>query len=322
MRVRLLFCALLAALLAAPAGAQAAVTVGIGENQPRMFSDPNFQRLGVKHARVVASWNVMTSGTDEIYRLTTYLEAAQQQGVQPLVTFQHAMGNPQVCRKASKRRKPQCVLPSARAFQRNFKLFRQRFPQVKTFAPWNEINHHTQPTSRNPKAAARFTDIARKNCKGCTIVVADLLDQADNTRSKRPTYRKAVSYIRTFRQALKSPRKICGLHNYSDTNRLRDTGTKVLIKALGCKQIWLTETGGVYSFARFKPSASRQLKATKHMFKVARKYRSIKRLYVYSWFGNVNSFDSGLVPYNSSALDGPGFKGKPRKAYFEVKKRV
>jgi len=315
MRFRLLPSALaLLALLLLPSAAHAKLTVGISENQPSLFSDPLFQQLGAKHVRVVTSWNVMTSperGDDELARLTQYLEAARARGVEPLVTFEHARGDAGICKRRSNRRKPQCVLPSAREYERHFKLFRQAFPSVRTFAPFNEANHFTQPTWRNPKAAARFTDIVRRNCRGCKVVVADILDQADNVRAKNPTYRGTLRYIKTFRRAYKGPRSICGLHNYSDVNRFRSKGTKSLIKALGCREIWLTETGGVYSFASFKASASRQLRATKFMFKVARQNRRIKRLYVYTFFGAVNSFDSGLVA-----------RGKARPAYREVKKRI
>ena len=120
--------------------------------------------------------------------------------------------------------------------------------------PWNEINHFTQPTFKKPKAAARFTKIARRACKGCTVLAADILDQADNTKAKRPTFRSATRYIKRFRKFYKGPRKICGIHNYSDTNRFRSTGTKAIVKALGCKQIWLTETGGIFKFTGFKAS--------------------------------------------------------------------
>ncbi len=312
MRSRLLPLALaLFSLLLVPSAAQAKLTVGISENQPSLFSQPLFQQLDAKHVRVVASWNVMTSKDDELPRLTQYLQAAQSQGIQPLVTFEHARGDAGICKRRANRRKSQCVLPSARAYERNFKLFRAAFPSVKTFAPFNEVNHFTQPTWRNPRAAARFSDIARRNCKGCKIVVADILDAADSTRSKRPTFRNTVRYVKAFRRALKSPRTICGVHNYSDVNRFRDTGTKAIIKALGCREIWLTETGGVYKFGSFKASQSRQLRATKYMFKIARKNRRIKRLYVYTYFGAVNDFDSGLVA-----------NGKPRRAYKEVKKRI
>ena len=315
MQSRLLPSALaLLALLLVPSVAQAKLTVGISENSPDVFTDKRFQDLRVKHTRVVVSWNVIAAherGDDELDRVSRYIANAQASGVQPLVTFEHARGDAGVCKRRSNRRKPQCVLPSARQYEREFKRFRAMFPYVRTYAPFNEVNHFTQPTARSPKAAARFTDIARRNCRGCTIVAADILDQADNVRAKRPTYRKTVRYIKAFRRALKSPRTICGVHNYSDVNRFRSTGTKAIIKALGCRQIWLTETGGVYSFGSFKPSARRQLKATKYMFKVARQNRRIKRLYVYSFFGGVNDFDSGLVSGD-----------RRRPAYSEVKKRV
>ena len=315
MRSRLLPSALaLLTLLLLPSAAQAKLTVGISENSPNVFSDQHFLNLKAKHTRVVASWNVMSSperGDDELARLTQYLEAARAQGITPLVTFEHARGDAGICNRRSNRRKPQCVLPSPRQYEREFKRFRAAFPYVTTISPFNEVNHFTQPTSRNAKAAARFTDIARRNCRGCKIVAVDILDQADNVRAKNPTFRKTVRYIKAFKRAYKGPRSICGVHNYSDVNRRRSTGTRTLIKALGCKQIWLTETGGVYSFGSFKPSARRQLASTKYMFKVARQNRRIKRLYVYTFFGGVNDFDSGLVA-----------NGKPRRAYYEVKKRI
>ncbi len=249
---------------------------------------------------------------NELDRLTDYLVRANAQGIEPLVTFEHARGNASICGRRKNRRKAQCVLPSAREYERHFKLFRAAFPYVKTISPFNEVNHFTQPTARNPKAAARFTDIARRNCRGCKIVVANILDQADNPRVKNPTFRNTIRYVKAFRRALKSPRTICGVHNYSDVNRRRNIGTKTVIKALGCRQIWLTETGGIYSFGSFKPSAKRQLDRTKYMFKLARQNKRIKRLYVHTFYGGVNDFDAGLV----------GANGKPRPAYFEVKKRM
>ena len=141
---------------------------------------------------------------------------------------------------------------------------------MRNVVAWNEINHFTQPTYKNPKAAAKFTTIARKVFKGGTVVAADILDQADNMRAKRPTFRSATRYVKAFRKAYKGPRKICGVHNYSDINRFRQTGTKAIIKALGCKQIWLTEAGGIYKFVGFKAVQKRQLKATKYMFRVAK----------------------------------------------------
>ena len=313
MRPRLLTPLLSAiALLAAPAGAQGAPTIGIAENNPQMFSDPLFSQLGAKHARLVVSWNVATAANDEINRVIDYMAGAQRTGVRPLVTFEHARGDASICNQRKNRKKAQCRLPSAKAYEKSLRRFKALFPAVRDVVAWNEINHFTQPTYRNPKAAARFTQIARKVFKGGTVVAADILDQADNTRAKRPTFRSATRYIAQFRRFYKGPRKICGVHNYSDINRFRSTGTKAIIKALGCKQIWLTEAGGIYKFASFKASEKRQLKATKYMFKLARADKRIKRLYVYTWFGGVTPrFDAGLVA-----------GGKARKAYGEVRKRI
>ncbi|MGH2968995.1 MAG: hypothetical protein ACRDK0_08010 [Solirubrobacteraceae bacterium] len=313
MRSRLLPLALSAfALLAAPAAAPAAVTVGIAENNPQMFGDPLFGRLGAKHARIVVSWNVATARNDEINRVIDYIAAAERSGVTPLVTFEHARGDATICNKRRNRKRSQCRLPTAKAYENNLRAFRKLFPRVRTVVAWNEINHFTQPTYKNPKAAARFTTIARKVFKGGTVVAADILDQADNTRARRPTYRSATRYVKAFRRYYKGPRKVCGVHNYSDINRFRSTGTKAIIKALGCKQVWLTEAGGIFKFSGFKASQKRQLKATKYMFRLARSNKRIKRLYVYTWFGGVTSrFDAGLVA-----------NGKARKAYAEVRKQV
>ena len=301
-------------LLALPAAAQAKLTVGIAENNPGMFSDPLFTQLGAKHSRVVVSWNVATAPGDELNRVIDYLHRAEAAGVTPLVTFEHARGDASICNKRKNRKKAQCKLPTAKQYEKNLKIFKRYFPNVRNVVAWNEINHFTQPTYKNPKAAAKFTTIARKVFKGGTVVAADILDQADNVRAKRPTFRSATRYVKAFRKAYKGPRSVCGVHNYSDINRFRNTGTKAIIKALGCKQIWLTEAGGLYKFAGFKANQNRQLKATKYMFRVAKANKKIKRLYVYTWFGVKRSarFDAGLV----------GPDGKPRKAYAEVRKHV
>jgi len=156
----------------------------------------------------------------------------------------------------------------------------------------------------------------RRSCAACqkrfTTVEQMQLTVLKRSGATEPfTREKAVTGVR---KAYKGPRSVCGVHNYSDTNRFRQTGTKAIIKALGCKQIWLTEAGGLYKFVGYKADQKRQLKATKYMFKVAKANKKIKRLYVYSWFGAPRSarFDSGLINPN----------GTPRKAYAEVRKHV
>src|SRR3712207_9372536 len=53
---------------------------------------------------------------------------------------------------------------------------RRRYPFVTEFITWNEGNHHSQPTARRPRLAARYYETARRACPRCTVLAADLLD--------------------------------------------------------------------------------------------------------------------------------------------------
>lgn len=340
MRLKPLLLAVLAACLVAPASAPAAATVGISENNFQMFSDPNFLSLGVKHSRLVTAYNVMEAsarGDDELSsRVQPYLAAAAAAGVEPLVTFEHARGAAERCKEKNFRKtQPQCQMPSKANYEANIRAFLQYFPQVRVIAPFNEVNHFTQPTARSPRKAAKFTKIAEKVCRelnrNCTVVQADLLDQADSASAKKPKYKATKRYIKKFRRAYGKRKRLslCGLHTYSDVNRFRMKGTRALMKALKCKRYWLTESGGLYNFGSFwssrstrragkcKNSAQCQVKATKYMFKILRKNRRISRAYVYTWFGgHTPRFDAGLVQ------GGPGEVTTPRPAYKVVAKKV
>jgi hypothetical protein len=322
MRSRFTILAACVLALALPSTASAAFTVGISENQPAMFGDPLFQQVGFKQARVIVGYDVaLDPNGAEAVRLTQYLASAQSQGIEVLVSLQHTRGDTSKCDQKRYIGKGLCKLPSQKQYETALKAFFQHFPTVKVISPWNEANHFTQPTSRSPASAAKFTNTVAKLCKDCKIVVADILDQADDPAAKNPKFTETQKYIKDFRKALKVPRTICGIHNYSDVNRFRSTGTKALMSALGCKEYWLTETGGLYDFGSFwskstykgcSKASSCQLKATKYMFTQAKANKKIKRLYVYTWFGDVTPrFDAGLVA-----------NGVARPALAEIKKYV
>ncbi|HWK29440.1 MAG TPA: hypothetical protein VNS09_22945 [Solirubrobacter sp.] len=322
MRSRLILLAACAVALVLPASASAAFTVGISENEPKMFSDPLFAPVGFKEARVIAGYDVaLDPGGFEFARIRDYLAAAKAAGVEPLVSFQHTRGDSSRCNQKRYIGKGICKLPSQKAYEKAMKAFFAAFPTAKVISPWNEANHFTQPTSRNPGSAAKFTNTVAKLCPTCKLVVADILDQADDPKAKNPKFTETEKWIKAFRKSLKVKRGICGIHNYSDVNRFRSSGTAAIIKALGCKEYWLTETGGLYDFGSFwskktyhgcKSSSSCQVKATKYMFTLTKKYKQIKRLYVYTWFGGVTPrFDAGLVA-----------DGKPRAALAEIRKYV
>jgi hypothetical protein len=297
---RLLAC-LVAALViagcgfaAAPEKSNAAVLVGIGDQDASMFSDPLFSQVGFKKARYFPSWDVAFHD-DQSQWLTQWLNAARDSGTEPLISFFARLG--------SQCPKKKCVLPTVRQYTNAFKAFRKKWPQVKVFSPWNEANHRSQPTFKNPKRAAQYYNVVRKNCRGCKIVAADVIDEKNMER-----------WLKVFKRTAKKPR-IWGLHNYRDTNKRKGQllgGTKRLLKAVR-GQVWLTETGGIVRFVLpnghplFPKSESRANRATKRMFALAKRYRSrIKRLYIYHWkqpnpADRNQRFDAGLIRYDGTA---------------------
>ena len=305
---RLLACLLAAAavagcsLAAAPEKSDAAVLVGIGEQNASMFTNPLYTDLHVKRARYFPSWNVALKPQEATW-MDQWYNAAKASGTEPLISFFAAIG--------SKCPQRPCKLPTVRQYTKAFKAFRKRWPDVNVISPWNEANHRSQPTFKNPKRAAQYYNVVRKNCTGCKIVAADVIDEVNMER-----------WLKVFKKTAKKPR-IWGLHNYRDTNKRKGQrlgGTKRLLKAVK-GDIWLTETGGIVRFVLpnghtlFPYSESRANRATKRMFELAGRYRSrIKRLYIYHWQQSAtdNRFDAGLLRAN----------GAPRPAYTTVKNRL
>lgn len=298
MRPKLLCLALLCSLAALAAPAQGAVSYGLSENQDSMFDHALFAPLGVKYTRIVVSYDVMTNtdvdNGEELARVTRYLAKADALGINVLVAFDHSRGNWRVCLKKKNRRMDICRLPSVNQYRTNVKAFLDRF-DPESVSAWNEINHRSQPTWNNPKRAADYARALKKLFSG-PIVEGDFLD-----------FKFSKKYAKQFRKRLGKRPNICGLHNYADVNRNRTSGTRGMMKALKCKQYWWTETGGQFKAAGFpKPSESRQAKATKRMFKYAKKFKP-KRVYNYSFMGSPNGdFDAGLINSDTN---------QPRKSY-------
>jgi hypothetical protein len=290
--------AVLACLLAAPAAGHA-YAVAIGDQQPDMFSNPLFQDLGIRKARYIVSYDVVKAGGYELARTDAWLAAARATGIESLVAFNHRRRDDCLTSRAQRR----CHLPTVREYTGALRAFKQRYPWVKVISPWNEANHQAQPTYGKPKAAAAFYEAARKVFPAATIVGLDVLD---TTRIS-----ETVAYIRAFRQRVRHPPKVWGLHNYSDTNRFRNSGTKAVLAAVR-GQVWLTETGGEVQFGRGFPfNPTRAAKAIRFMFKLAGSNRRLTRLYVYQWTGTgrAERFDAGLIAPN----------GRPRPGYHAVR---
>jgi hypothetical protein len=202
-----------------------------------------------------------------------------------------------------------CKPVSAALYRRAFRAFRARYPQVRIYQPWNEVNNLTQPTARYPDAVVTYYKIAKANCRGCIVLGADIQDLPNMA-----SYSAAV--LRAFRaQHVPTPR-VWGLHNYTDTNRfVRDSNSSMRRAArILPGKIWLTETAGLFRFqpqnARqsFRPDLARQKRAMAAIFKQANHYRrKIDRIYLYQWFASPPS-----NRWDSAVLDAHGL---PRPVY-------
>lgn len=267
----------------------------MGDQKPGTFQDARFQALGVQHTRYITPWN---SIFEDPHGLDRWISAAQAAGLRPLIAFGHAAGERCPARP--------CRLPSIGQYRKAVDRFRKRYPWIRTFQPWNEANHASQPTARNPKRAAQYYNAMRQLCRGCRIVAADVLDSSNMER-----------WLTTFMRYAKRPRT-WGLHNYGDANRFRGSGVQRMLETVP-GQIWLTETGGIVSFRThdgrvvFRKSPRRAAKATRYLFRLASRYRRIKRIYLYHWSADGdNRFDSGLVDA----------RGNPRPAFYVVRNEL
>ena len=300
-----LFPTLLVALglvVAVPASASAAkikVAVGIGDQSPQMFADANWKALKLKKTRYFIEWNAIDQ-KDQLDAADAFVRAANGAGAKVLMHISTDDIN-------STPRRP---LPSVDAYKSKVKALIDRYKRqgVTEWGVWNEANHKSQPTARNPKRAAQFYKVFKGMCSGCKIVALDVLDQAG-----------VEQYIASWLKAAGSSgrsAKIFGIHNYSEVNRRlkekrsasslkRYPGTARIIKAIRKKntkaKVWYTETGGVANFgSNFPCDRTRQANRTKFMFDMIKRYdKDVERLYSYNWFGTANGgcdgFDAGLV---------------------------
>jgi hypothetical protein len=315
---RFILIACLAALFAAGLTTTnaSALIAGIGDQNAGTFADANFKKLNVKRTRLIVAWDAINHA-DGRARLNEWMAAVKAAKLKPLVAFNPTSG--------SRCPSSPCVIPSAKAYKNAFKAFHKKYSFVKEFNFWNETNSATQPTGPTKASVLKKTVALYKAAKAvcgrsCTVTGPDLLDQGvgDKRKSVRVRNQKRMKkWVDMFlKYAGRSGYpKVWGIHNYGDTNYGRSTGTAFMLKSVAKRgQVWVTETGGIYSFKQqggkvvFAASASRQKKATTNAYKVAKKFGSrIKRLYYYQWRKNNSNdfFDAGIVAFN----------GAPRPAY-------
>jgi hypothetical protein len=285
--------AVLLACAAMSASAGARLIAGISDENGAVFTNPYYNLLGVKYARYVTNYDAALrdpTDTDD------WMAAARADGQQVMVAFNPGYG--------TKCPNSPCSLPSASQYTKAFLAFRKRYPYVKVYQPWNEVNSTTQPTWTKPQAVVTYYAIVKKYCKGCTVLGADIEDLVTPHKADFVVYIKAL--LAAFKKAHVALPTVWGVHNYEDVNYFHSTDTAKMLKLLP-GQIWLTETGGIAYFETgaqnvlLPYSESRQDKATDWMMKLALRYpKRIARLYIYNFLnggpdGPNNRFDSSLM---------------------------
>ncbi len=303
MRSRILI-SLVATLVLLPvssATARSSVRVGLADQSPAMFQSSLFQQLGIKRTRYFVAADVMHDRTERA-RARAFVIAARRAGVSTLLHISTAD-------LRSKRGKLVSTTRYLRDAGRIVAYFRKL--GVRDFGAWNEVNHKTQETWDHPGHAASYFKsmyrAVRNRCRSCAVVGLDVLDQSGSDRYIRSFYRRLSP---TWRKRL----TVVGIHNYSDVNRNRSSGTAKIIRTVRRynrrAKFWFTETGALASFGRsFRYSEARQASRMKNMFSFASRYRTrgVQRVYSYNFFGIENGacgtrcrFDAGLVDADGS----------------------
>ena len=292
LRSLLLALGCLLALALAPAAAQAATPViGYGDQRAEMFSDPLFSGLGIRDSRVVVEWDTFRY-PDKTARLDAWMGAAKGARVRPLVAIEHSW-------TPGRER----LAPTPAQYTSLIRRLRARYRGVRTFSPWNEANHTSQPTARRPELAATYWRLMRQACPGCTVTSPVYLDLA--TRS-------SARWLTAFKRATGGRVRLWAIHGYGDLNRRSDRHLAALLKQLP-GQVWVTEAAGWVAFgAGWRYDEARAARAITYAFTLAHKYRAkIARWYFYQWRGvpRGTRWDSGVL----------GVDGRPRPGYAALK---
>ena len=286
-----LFLACLCAALLAIASTASALTVGVSDNAPSMFSESSFRQLHIKTARMLVAWNVAVTRNRALLGATrAWVRAAQADNVEPMISFQApggAAGN---------------HIPSVTEYRGAIKAFLHDLPSVKVYTPWNEPDFIYRSLSHNPWLAAQYFNVLARWCRHCTIVAGDVY---------RPASDGLASWVRAYKRYLHARPAAWALHPYDDVRAHTSAQLRAFMSVIGGgSQIWLDEISGVerrghWPWPNQSPNAANQ--DERYMFALPRRFRQITRIYHYQWQSEPAApWDSGLL----------GPQGQPRPAYW------
>ena len=266
--------------------------VGIADQKKDMFDDARFTGLGVKYARRSVSWDV-TRDPRLIKDLDDWLQAARTAHVEPLITFARST-------RPGRRR----VQPTAAQYEREVRAFKRKWPWVRAFSTWNEVNLPGEGPANNLKLVGSYYRILKRTFPTSKVLAADLLDLPS-----------MVTWVKRFQRVNRIQPRYWGLHNYVTANRFQVERTRRLLQATK-GEIWITEVGGLVArrnrtLIRLPQGKSHAAQVTRFIFdKLARLDKRVTRIYAYHWDSSStrDTWDSAFI--------GPDDKERPAFAVF------
>jgi hypothetical protein len=286
--------------------------LGISDERPESLGDPRLRALGVRHARVQASWDLLLPErsdparfpalADERRRVAAWLAAARASGMREvLLALKASRDLPDEAPTPERHRAGLAALLAWIDAQGAGGL-------VGAISPWNEPNL-VAATRARPRLAGSYFPAVRRACaaRGCVAVAGDFAD--------RPFSR---SYLSAYLRGAGEPApRVWGWHAYEDawSRALDDSLPRlrgfVAALAVGAR-VWLTEQGGIVR--RLRPGddgriAQDEARAAGDLrFLLARAPRAgrrpIERFYVYQWLGEPPPrWDSGLIAPDGRARE-------------------
>jgi Glycosyl hydrolase catalytic core len=289
-----LICLTAFAAAAVPATA-GAVTVGVSDNSPAMFSSPYFNKLNITNARDIVQWDAAVLRNKSVLNgVKGWVADAVADGVTPMISFTSDPHGEHV--------------PTLKQYTAAVKAFMRAVPKVKIYSPWDEPDWVYLPLSHEPGLAASFYNTMVQNCKRCTILAGEFY---------LPASRQLSNYIKAYKAGLRYRPKIWALHDYYDVRSHTFSQVKML-EGLVSGQIWLTEISGVERRGHWQYRNQSAAAAGRDeqflFFTLAKKFHRVTRIYHYQWRGTPaganTGWDSGLLNANNT----------PRPAYNVVAK--
>ena len=203
--------------------------------------------MGVRHVRVVVSYDVIARADDELGRDDRYSPRRRH--------WRGAAGHVRaLARRRARVTRKRPAPPAVPAPNRG--RVRASVPGLPRAVP---ARARIRAVERAEPPHAADVEHAGDRRRGSPNIAARHVRGLHDRRRRRPRPGRqparaaadvprddALGSSATGRRCAHRARS-CGIHNYSDVNRFRTAGTRALMRALGCRRYWLTETGGIMS---------------------------------------------------------------------------